>query len=119
MKERSRRRDPVSAANQSRTAAHLDSTVWAISESGDAGDADIAGDFAWDCVLRLTRRQREVLIYRLVFGKTEAATAAVLCIAIGTVKVHFHRALKALRLCSTLVDGGRQVNLSHRFPFIG
>lgn len=94
--ERSRRRDPLSAANRSRTENSY-STVGAVAESEESDDLDIRGDFAWDSVARLPSRQREVLVYRLLFEKTEAETAAILCIAIGTVKVHFHRALKALR----------------------
>jgi RNA polymerase sigma-70 factor, ECF subfamily len=102
---RSRRRDPISLANSGRTATNVDSVSRDVDVSEDSGDADQIDEFAWDCVLRLTQRQREVLVYRLVLGKTEAETAAILRIAIGTTKVHLHRALRSLRGFACRITG--------------
>lgn len=46
---------------------------------------------------RLPRRQREVVVLRYVADRSEAETAQVLGMAVGTVKRHAHRGLAALR----------------------
>lgn len=48
-------------------------------------------------LLRLSRRQREVVVLRYLGGRTEAEVAAILGCSVGTVKQHSSRALAALR----------------------
>lgn len=59
----------------------------------------------------LPRQQRAVLVLRYFHDYTEAQTAEVLGISVGTVKSHHSRALSALRLSPTLSvlpEGGRR-----------
>jgi RNA polymerase sigma factor (sigma-70 family) len=46
---------------------------------------------------QLPLRQREVLVYRFYYGRSEAEIAADLGIAAGTVKKHAHRGIENLR----------------------
>ena len=64
-----------------------------------ADDADAAAerDRVWRLVLTLPARQRAVLVLRFYEDLTEAQTARVLDVSVGTVKSHTARALAALR----------------------
>jgi len=70
-------------------------------EPGKRGNHDDLCDRAWDCLLTLPMRQREVVIYRIVWGKTEKETATDLHCAVGTVKAHLHRGLAKLHAFAT------------------
>ena len=73
------------------TAHHDDS----VGESGDL----------WDALGRLPRRQRAVVVLRYFEDLTEAQTADLLGISVGTVKSQTSKALAKLRIDPSLVDG--------------
>jgi RNA polymerase sigma factor (sigma-70 family) len=58
---------------------------------------DARAELVWDWLLQLAPRQREILIWRVVFDRSEEETAELVGVAIGTVKAHCHRALRHLR----------------------
>lgn len=51
----------------------------------------------WQALAQLTQRQRAIVVARYYEGLTEAETAALLGLALGTVKSHHARALTHLR----------------------
>jgi RNA polymerase sigma-70 factor (sigma-E family) len=61
----------------------------------DSGVVDRA--LVWPLVCALPERQRAVVVLRYYEDLSEAETADVLGCAVGTVKSHAHRALRALR----------------------
>jgi len=82
-------------------AEQFDAASWASPGHGAAGgslDGDALPDPALLAVLRsLPRRQREVVVLRILLDLDTAATARELGMAQGTVKVQLSRALAALR----------------------
>jgi RNA polymerase sigma factor (sigma-70 family) len=58
-------------------------------------DAEAAAEVA-AAVRALPTRQREVVVARYYLGLTEAQTAQLLHVGVGSVKRHAHRALAAL-----------------------
>ena len=72
------------------TSHHEDS----VGESGDL----------WDALGRLPRRQRAVVVLRYFEDLTEAQTADLLGISVGTVKSQTSKALAKLRIDPSLVD---------------
>jgi RNA polymerase sigma-70 factor (sigma-E family) len=82
--------------------------VWATPTETSAPDlfdgADLRVSMA-RALARLPRRQRAVLMLRFHADYTEAETARVLGISIGTVKSHTARALAALQKDPTLASG--------------
>ena len=73
-------------------------------ESADPGDATPAvtgdTDLAIDleaAVAALPERPRQVFVLRALYGYKESETAALLELALGTVKANYHRARKLLR----------------------
>jgi RNA polymerase sigma factor (sigma-70 family) len=99
-RERLRRRDRV--LSFSRGANESASGQWA---EEDFVKADELCDLAWDCLLRLAPRQREVVIYRRLLGKSERETAAMVGCAVGSVKSHYHRGMEKLRLLGDVTQG--------------
>jgi RNA polymerase sigma-70 factor (sigma-E family) len=69
-------------------------------------DADLH-DALWSALARIGRRQRAVLVLRYYEDLSEAETAAVLGISVGTVKSATSRALVALRKDASLRDDPR------------
>jgi RNA polymerase sigma-70 factor (sigma-E family) len=63
----------------------------------DGTDASAERDRVWRLILALPVRQRAVLVLRFYEDLTEAQTAAMLGLSIGTVKSHSARALATLR----------------------
>jgi RNA polymerase sigma-70 factor (sigma-E family) len=63
----------------------------------DAADASAERDRVWRLILTLPVRQRAVLVLRFYEDLTEAQTAGLLGLSIGTVKSHTSRALATLR----------------------
>jgi RNA polymerase sigma-70 factor (sigma-E family) len=61
-------------------------------------------DVLWRALERLTRRQRTAVVLRYYLDLSEAETAAILGISIGTVKSTMHHALAKLRTDLTLRD---------------
>ena len=100
-------RHPAPRAWVVRTALNTHVSWWRRRRRETAlGGLDVAApagqDFGLDdalltAVRRLPPRQQEVLILRIFFDLDTQATASVLGIAPGTVGVHLHRALAALR----------------------
>jgi RNA polymerase sigma-70 factor (sigma-E family) len=101
------RRHPAPRAWVVRTALHLHVSWWrrrrretaldgrdpAAPERGDSGpDAELLA-----ALRQLPARQQQVIILRVFFDLDAQATARELGIAPGTVGVHLHRALAALR----------------------
>ena len=67
----------------------------ALGESGDL----------WEAIGRLPRRQRAVVVLRYFEDLTEAQTADLLKITVGTVKSQTSKALAKLRIDPSLADG--------------
>ena len=88
---RSRRRRFARAAATPRLAVVLDDPT--LEER--AIDAEAAAEVA-AAVRALPTRQREVVVARYYLGLTEAQTAQLLHVGVGSVKRHAHRALAAL-----------------------
>jgi RNA polymerase sigma-70 factor (sigma-E family) len=66
--------------------------------AGESGDL-------WEALGRLPRKQRAVVVLRYFEDLTEAQTADLLGIAVGTVKSQTSKALAKLRIDPSLVDG--------------
>ena len=73
----------------------LHEAIGAVDRATEAFEART--ELAWDFVVLLAPRQREVLIWRVLFNKSEKETAELVGAAVGTVKAHYYRALKQLR----------------------
>jgi RNA polymerase sigma-70 factor (sigma-E family) len=69
----------------------------------DAGPAE-SGDL-WDAIGRLPRRQRAVVVLRYFEDLTEAQTADLLGITVGTVKSQTSKAFASLRVDPSLTEG--------------
>ena len=69
-------------------------------EADDADDRDLV----WTALQRLPRRQRAVVVLRYYEDLTEAETANLLGITVGTVKSQASKALSSLRVDSTLAS---------------
>ena len=65
--------------------------------AGDATDAHAERDEIWRLLQALPVRQRAVIVLRYYEDLTEADTAALLGLSIGTVKSHTSRAMATLR----------------------
>jgi RNA polymerase sigma-70 factor (sigma-E family) len=65
-----------------------------VATPGDDVDARLVLRAA---LLRLTPKQRTVLVLRFLEDRSESATAEILSVSVGTVKVHTRRALARLR----------------------
>jgi len=65
---------------------------------GDGVDERAERDLLWRCVGTLPARQRAVLVLRFYEDLTEAQTARLLGVTVGTVKSQCFRALAALRI---------------------
>jgi RNA polymerase sigma-70 factor (ECF subfamily) len=63
----------------------------------DAADVSVERDRVWRLILALPARQRAVLVLRFYEDLTEAQTARMLGVSVGTVKSHTARALATLR----------------------
>jgi RNA polymerase sigma-70 factor (sigma-E family) len=63
----------------------------------DGADASVERDRVWRLILTLPARQRAVLVLRFYEDLTEAQTARMLGVSVGTVKSHTARALATLR----------------------
>lgn len=70
----------------------------------DATDATDARDLMWDALSRLAKNQREVLVLRYYSQFTEAQTADVLGVRIGTVKSRSARGLRQLAQDPSMLD---------------
>jgi RNA polymerase sigma-70 factor (sigma-E family) len=74
-------------------------------------DAAVAHEVAWTAVRRLPARQRAVVVLRYYEDLSEAETARVLGMAVGTVKSHCHAACSRLAEIlgepSELTSGGQ------------
>jgi RNA polymerase sigma-70 factor, ECF subfamily len=73
----------------------------------DGADASVERDRVWRAILTLPARQRAVLVLRFYEDLTEAQTAGMLGVSIGTVKSHTARALATLR---QRLDGSRALD---------
>ncbi|MFL6139846.1 MAG: SigE family RNA polymerase sigma factor [Frankiaceae bacterium] len=69
---------------------------------GDATATVDERDVVWTALARLPRRQRAVLVLRYFEDLTEAHTAALLGVSVGTVKSQTSKALSRLRVDTTL-----------------
>ena len=67
-----------------------------------------------ECLGRLTARQRNVVVYRVLLGLSENDTARELDIDAGTVGTHLRRALAALRVALTTSDSSANILEEHR-----
>ena len=84
----------------------------AYDEVPDAGSPDQTGasdlhDALWQALATLPPRQRAIVVLRYYENLTEAETAQVLGVSVGTVKSTTSRALVKLRDCSGLRDDPR------------
>jgi RNA polymerase sigma-70 factor (ECF subfamily) len=66
--------------------------------ANEADESWVEHDRVWRVILTLPVRQRAVLVLRFYEDLTEAETARLLDVSVGTVKSHMSRALAALRL---------------------
>lgn len=66
-------------------------------KASDGVDERAERDLLWRCVLTLPARQRAVLVLRFYEDLTEAETARILGVSVGTVKSQGSRALGTLR----------------------
>lgn len=74
-----------------------DETLHRLEKAHHDAPRDGTGDALWDVVQTLPRRARAVVVLRYYEELSEAETAAVLGISVGTVKSQTSRALAALR----------------------
>ena len=84
--------------NGERPTGELPETAHHDERAGEAGDL-------WLALGRLPRRQRAVVVLRYFEDLTEAQTADLLGVAVGTVKSQTSKALAKLRIDPSLVDG--------------
>jgi RNA polymerase sigma-70 factor (ECF subfamily) len=68
-----------------------------VRETGHADDAVVLRLALSEALVRLPRRQREVVVLRYVLDESEAQVAHYLRISPGSVKTHAHRGLTSLR----------------------
>jgi RNA polymerase sigma factor (sigma-70 family) len=71
----------------------------------DETEVDALGDRAWNCLLTLPPRQRETVVWHLLYDRSDAETARLLGCAVGTMKAHYHRALLKLRRFASMLRG--------------
>ncbi len=83
--------------NGERPTDELPETGVADQRLGESGDL-------WEALGRLPRRQRAVVVLRYFEDLTEAQTADLLGIAVGTVKSQTSKALASLRIDPSLLD---------------
>jgi RNA polymerase sigma-70 factor (sigma-E family) len=86
--------------------------------SPDVIDEQVERQVLWDHVRELPARQRAVLVLRFYEDLTEAETARVLGVAVGTVKSQCARALGALRarLSAAGVEPAARLGIAPRRP---